>query len=529
MLFTSFDFIIFITLLFVMYYTVPKKYQWKLLLAFSYIFYFIAGPKFLFYILLTTGSTYVSGIKIGKLYEDQSLYLKANKELSREEKKAFKAKVKKRAWKWILGCLLLNFGILFFIKYINFTIANINWFIDRLNDRETLSFIDIALPLGISFYTFQTMGYIIDVYRGKYPPEKNFGKLALFVSFFPQLIQGPISRFDDLAKTLFRENSFNYNEFSFGLQRILWGYFKKLVIADRILVAVQTLIGDTAMYDGAYVFVLMVFYTVQLYCDFTGGIDITIGIAQILGIKVQENFIRPAFSKNIAEFWRRWHISLGTWFKEYLFYPLSIWKPMLNFSRFARSKFGDSIGKKLPVFLSAFVVWFITGAWHGASWNFIVWGLLNYIFLMGSEELKPFYSWFHSKFDVQGTLGFKLFQIARTNLLVSSIRLLDCYRDVPGTFKMVGSFFTKNNFNIFVDGSLLEIGLTSADYWVITGGLLLVLVVALIGRKGSVRELMAAKPVIVRRTAFYLLIMSILIFGAYGVGYESSQFIYNQF
>ncbi|HOB20919.1 MAG TPA: MBOAT family O-acyltransferase, partial [Candidatus Atribacteria bacterium] len=256
--------------------------------------------------------------------------------------------------------------------------------------------------MGISFYTFQTMGYIIDVYRGKHPAERNFFKLALFVSFFPQLIQGPISRFSDLAQTLYKEHSFDSRNISFGIQRILWGYFKKVVLADRILVAVNTLIKNPDTYQGAYVLIGMLFYAYQLYADFTGGIDITIGIAQVLGIEVKENFHRPYFSKNIVEYWRRWHITMGTWFRDYLFYPLSVSKPMLNISKHSRRLFGEALGKRIPVYLSTFIVWFATGIWHGASWNFIVWGLMNCVVILISQELKPFYDWFHSRFNVAG-------------------------------------------------------------------------------------------------------------------------------
>ncbi len=530
MLFTSYSFILFISLLFLLYYIIPKKLQWKLLLAASYVFYALAGPRYLIYILITTISTYIAAIEIGKLHKEQDDYLKERKkDLNREEKKAYKAAIKLRQWKWLLGILLLNFGILFVIKYLNFTIININWALGIFGRQGGLSFVTLALPLGISFYTFQTMGYIIDVYRGKYPPEKNIGKLALFVGFFPQLIQGPISRYDDLAKSLYKEHSLDFKNISFGIQRILWGYFKKLVIADRILIAVKALMGDTVSYHGAFVVVLMLFYTFQLYADFTGGIDITIGIAEVLGITVKENFMRPYFSKSIAEFWKRWHITLGTWFTDYLFYPISAWPPMLKFSKFARKRFGDNAGKKLPVYLASFAVWFTTGAWHGSSWNFIVWGLMNYVVLMASEELKPFYHWFHGRFKVEGKFYFRLFQIIRTTLLMSAIRLFDVYRDVPATFRMFGSIFTTFNWGELFTGKLLSLGLTGGDYTVLVVGFIMMLTVSLLQRKGSVRESLAAKPVLVRNALVYMLFVAIIIFGAYGVGFDSSQFIYNQF
>ena len=530
MLFTSYSFIIFISLLFIIYYLIPKKFQWILLLIASYIFYSFAGVNFLVYIIFTTISTYFVSIKIGNLYDEQSRYLNENKiELSKSEVRDYKSINKSARWKWLLSCLLLNFGVLAVVKYTNFTINNINSVLSAAGSQRQLGFLDIFLPLGISFYTFQTMGYIIDVYRGKYKPEKNPFKLALFVSFFPQLIQGPISRYDDLSQTLYEEHSLDSKNINYGLTRILWGYFKKLVIADRMLVGVNVIIQNPDVYKGGFVFVGMLFYAYQLYADFTGGIDITIGIAEVFGIRVKENFERPYFSKNIAEFWRRWHITMGTWFKDYIFYPISVYKPMLNFSKYARKTFGNSIGKKLPVYISTIIVWFTTGLWHGASWNFIVWGLMNCLVILISQELTPFYNWFHNKFDVKDRFSFRLFQVIRTILLMSSIRLFDLYRDVPMTFRMFGTMFTDFNIGELFNGSLLDIGLSMADYIVLSIGLVILTSVSLIQRSTSVRDKLYMKPALVRYSVYYILLIAVVVFGAYGVGYDASQFIYNQF
>ena len=322
MLFTSYEFIAFLILLFILYYAIPARHQWKLLLLASYVFYFVSGWKNGLFILLTTVSTYFLAKGIDKLHREQAAYLKEHKkEMSKEERKGYKAKIKSRQWRLLLMGLFLNFGILAVLKYTNFAIANVNGLLSFWGTEKRLPFLNLLLPLGISFYTFITMGYLIDVYRGKYPAETCLGRLALFVSFFPQLIQGPINRYDEMKETLYTEHLFDAREIAFGLERVLWGFFKKLVIADRILTGVTTIIKAPEVYDGIYVFVGMMFYALQLYADFTGGIDITVGVAQVLGIRVRENFIRPYFSKNIAEYWRRWHISLGAWFTEYIFYP----------------------------------------------------------------------------------------------------------------------------------------------------------------------------------------------------------------
>lgn len=530
MLFTSYEFIAFLLLLFVLYYVIPARYQWKLLLAASYVFYFASGWKNCVFILLTTASTWFLAVRIDRLHREQAAYIKEHKkELSREERKSYKEKIKSRQWRLLLTGLFLNFGVLAVLKYTNFVIANINFGLSLAGYQGQLSFLSLILPLGISFYTFITMGYLIDVYRGKYPAEANIGKLALFVSFFPQLIQGPINRFDKMKETLFLDHRFDIREVSFGLERILWGFFKKLVIADRILTGVTTIIGQPETYDGIYVFVGMMFYALQLYADFTGGIDITIGIAQVLGIKVQENFIRPFFSKNIAEYWRRWHISLGAWFTEYIFYPVSVCQPMLKFSRFCRKHFGDYVGKRMPVYVASLAVWFTTGIWHGASWNFVVWGLLNGLIIILSQECEPLYARFHASFHVAGKRWYSGFQVIRTLLLMSCLRMLDCYRDVPLTFRMFGDMLLHSRISQLFDGRLMTLGLTVSDYMVLGMGTVILLGVSLAGRRGSVRERLAAKPVPVRYAVVYGLFLCTVIIGAYGVGYDSSQFIYNQF
>lgn len=528
MLFTSYSFIAFIIVVFILYYVLPHKFQWPFLLIFSYIFYFIADPRYLIFILVTTISTYLISMKMDQINQKQSQYLVEHKgQLSREEKKKYKAALKHQKWMWLLACLILNIGILSVTKYTNFVIANIN---SIFSGTLNISTVNIIVPMGISFYTFQTMGYIIDVYRGKQEPQKNIFKLALFVSFFPQLVQGPISRYHDLAPTLFTQHKFNSDVVTSGIMRILWGYFKKVVIADRIITGVTTLIHDTDQYTGVYVFIAMMFYAFELYCDFTGGIDITIGIAETLGITVTENFNLPYFSKNIKEYWNRWHITMGTWFTDYIFYPISVCKPMLNLSKFSRKHFGEAIGKRVTVYLSAFVVWFTTGLWHGAAWNFIVWGLMNYVVIMISQELEPLYEKFHAGFKVKGKLPYEIFQVIRTVLLMSCLRMFDCYRDVPLTFKMVGSMFTDFNISSLSNGNLMNIGLTSADYLVLIVGFVIVFSVSLMKLKvGSVRGELLKKQPIFYYGIMALMFVVIIVFGAYGIGYDSSQFIYNQF
>ena len=528
MLFTSYEFIAFMAVVLLAYYLVPKKMQWPLLLVASYVFYWCASPWYLLFIGVTTVSTYGISRMLERVNATQKAYLAEHKaELDKEAKKAYKAKMKAKKWHLLLLCLIFNLGILSVTKYTNFVITNINAF---LSGTSKLDLVDMIVPLGISFYTFQSMGYIIDVYRDKQPAQKNFFKLALFVSFFPQLAQGPISRYGDLSKTLYEPHHYDRKTVSYGLMRILWGYFKKVVIADRLVTGVIALVGGQ-QYNGAYVVVAMLFYAFQLYCDFTGGIDITIGIAQTMGITLTENFNLPYFSKNIKEYWNRWHITMGSWFTDYIFYPISVCKPMLKLSKWSREHLGPAVGNRVTVYLSSFAVWLTTGIWHGAAWNFIVWGIMNWVVIMASQEMDPLYAKFHSRFKVKGKAPYEVFQILRTIFLMSAIRMFDCYRDVPLTFKKVGSIFTTFNWNVLFNGSLLKIGLSMADYWVLLAGLAIVFGVSLYkycsGK--SVRDGLYAK----HQTVFYalmgVLLVLILIFGAYGIGFDSSQFIYSQF
>ena len=528
MLFTSYGFIAFLFVLFLAYYLVPKRWQWGLLLTASYVFYWFAGWECFIFILATTLSAFFIALLMQRGAKREEEYLSLHKgEMDKESRKAYKAKEKKkRFWILIVG-LCLNFGILAVLKYTGFVVYNLNGILHSLGVGK-LSIPDLLLPMGISFYIFQTMGYLIDVYRGKTYAEKNPFRLALFVSFFPQLVQGPISRHSDLASELYAPHAFDFRGFTFGLQRILWGYFKKLVIADRVLVAMQTLLGSPEEYSGAYVFLLILVYSVQIYADFTGGIDITIGIAESLGIRLAENFNRPFSSKSTKEYWRRWHITMGSWFTDYVFYPLSVCRPMMKLSKWSRKRLGTKVGKRVPVYLATIVTWYLTGLWHGAGWNFIVWGLLNCLVILVSQELEPLYDRFRKAFPrLTSSVAYGKFMSVRTFLLMGLIRSLDCYRDVGTTFRLWGSMFTEWNLGDAL-GGFFKLGLDPSD-WIIVGvGCLLMATVSTLSAKRSVRERLYDRPVL-SGALVGLLLLTVLLFGAYGIGYDASQFIYNQF
>ena len=519
MQFTSVSFLLFAAAILLGNYLLPQKARWVWLLIGSMFFYLLAGVEYLAFMVLTVASTYIAGLLMDKNLTKQEQYLAENKQtLSRDEKKDYKAKVKGKNRIVMIICLVINFAALGLCKFL---------LAEPFRSMATgtpLSFLTLGLPLGISFYMFQSMGYVVDIYRATDKAEKNPLKLLLFASYFPQLMQGPISRHADLAPQLTAGKAFDGKEFSFGLQRLLWGFFKKMVIADRIAVAVIALKGHT----GVGFFLLTVFYAVQIYADFTGGIDMTIGLSQALGIKLEENFIRPFFSKNIAEYWRRWHITLSVWMKSYIFYPLSVSQPILKLSKKARTTMGN-FGKRLPVYVASIATWCVTGIWHGITPNFILWGLMNCFVIVVSEELAPLYEKFHNRFGLKEKKWYGGFEILRMFVLMNLIRIVDLFPNVADYFTRMGSLVTTFNFHILWDGTMLNLGLTALDYGILLFGIVLMFSISLFQeKKGSVRESLWDKPML-RYILVFVLFVIVLLMGSYGIGYNASNFIYNQF
>lgn len=528
---TSYSFLLFLFVCVVLYYLIPKKGQWVLLLVASYVFYFMNGIFYPLFLFASTVLTYTTALAISNKAQRDNEWFKAHKaELGREEKRAFRAasdKVKKcYMLLGLLACLLM-LGV---FKYSNFVIENVNQMLGLAGYSGRLHTWDLLLPMGLSFYTFQSIGYLLDVYMERGPVEKNFFKYMLFVSFFPQLIQGPISRYSDVADSMYAEHTWEWKQIKFGCERILWGFFKKLVVADTIAPVVRYLAGDTDYYTGVWVLVGIVVYAIQLYADFSGGIDITIGAAQLFGVHLPENFIRPYFSRSIAEFWRCWHITMGTWFRDYLFYPLSISDGMIRLTTKCQKRFGKAVAKRVSVYIVTMVTWFATGIWHGASWNFVVWGLLNGAVLLISRELEPLYRKFHGRFPrLVATKGYAVFQMLRTFLLMGCLQIFDYYSDVRTAIRMFFSMFTKFHISDLTLSGLLELDVTAAQYGIVGIGCVTMLAVSIVSIKGSVREQLEKKSFIVRYLVMLALFVAVVLFGSYGYGYDSSQFIYNQF
>ena len=530
MLYTSYEFIIFAAALVVLYYALPRRCrpvcQPVLLLAASVIFFTSYAWYNLPFIAFTVLVSWGGGLFVARVFSRGDAVIAAS-EMSREEKKAYRAKVRGRAKAVMAATVVTDLSVLAVLKYYNFALHNFNSIFSFAANESDL-FITLALPLGISFYTFMCVGYVVDVYRRKYAAVKNPLRVALFACYFPQLVQGPFSRYDETGDQLWSAHDFDGGRVSWAVLRIMWGYFKKMVLADRVVIALNVLIGAPETYRGAYVFAAIVLYSLRIYADFTGGIDITIGLSEALGIRLQENFIHPYFSKSIAEYWRRWHITLGEWFKEYIFYPLSIAAPVNKLAKKLKTRLGAGFAKRFPVYVATIVTWFVTGIWHGAAWNFIAWGMANCIVILISQECSPLYEKFHEKTGIGTDGAWGAFMMVRTYLLMGAIRMFDCYASVPKTFAAIGSIFTTWNPSVLADGSMLTLGLSAADYIVLAVGSAVIFIVSLLGEKRPIRERMEEKPVL--RTALTAaLVIVILLFGIYGIGYDASQFIYNQF
>jgi alginate O-acetyltransferase complex protein AlgI len=417
---TSVLFLAFICLALFFYYLAPKRLQWVVLLVASYIFYIYSAGKWTIFLFLTTVTTYYSGILLGKLKDQtEQVITKQDPPLSDEELLAITQQNKRHKKIILTSTLLINFGILALLKYPNFLLSNLRPLLDPLRINPSSQALSLILPIGISFYTFQAAGYVIDVYRGVVKPDKHFGKFALFLSFFPQIVQGPISRHNEIASQLSGPHEFNYTRAKFGIQLMLWGYFKKMVIADRIIVAVNTVFGKYEDQAGVILVIGALLYSFQVYCDFSGGIDIARGVAQIFGINLPENFKQPLFATSIADFWRRWHISLSFWMRDYIFYPLSISKNFYRMGKITRRLFGNYTGKRLPTMAAMLITFIVVGIWHGASWKFVAYGLYNAFFIIIGMYFGPLLSGFFVKHKVNTTNpGWRFIQIVLTFIIV---------------------------------------------------------------------------------------------------------------
>lgn len=531
MAFNTLTFIGFFVVVLTLYYIVPKKYQWVFLLMSSYFFYLYASVKFAAFIILTTVSSYFVAISIDKNHKEEKKVLAENKEIfSKEEKKEFKAKSKAKRKRMLVGLLFLNFGILVFLKYFNFFAENLNALIKPLTHGGEIPMLNLILPLGISFYTFQTMSYVIDVYWQKVEAERNIAKVALFVSFFPQILQGPIGRYKELGSQLYTPHKADAQNIKYGLQLMIWGYFKKLVIADRVGIVADHVFGGYDNMSGLVVAGGVFLYAIQDYTDFSGCIDIARGVAQCMGIKMAENFRRPYFSKTIPEFWRRWHMSLGAWMKDYVFYPFSLTKNMRNLSKAAKNRFGKHFGSALPIAIGNILVFFLVGVWHGANWNYIVWGLYYGILIAISGLIKPVFEFANNKLRINTkSKPWMLWQILRSFWLTC----VGCIIFRADGLTDAWNIFVKslNIFDLPVEyvKEFMMLGIKPQDVIIIPLMILILFIVDIMQEKMHVRSWLEQRNFVIRWAIYFVGFLLIVGLGMYGPGFDQSQFVYMQF
>ena len=488
--------------LLILYHLLPGRLRPVLLLVFSFLLYAQEGGYALLFLFGVILLCYLGGLWLSYLKQKEKAAL-AKGELSREEKQQLR-KLAKRQQRLALWTILLSaFGVLALTKF------------PLLPDGGSL-----VMPLGLSFFLFQALGYVIDVKMGKIAAERNLLSFALFVSFFPQLIQGPIGRYKDLTPTLLSGNRPTTEDTKTGLIRMVTGYIKKLVLADRLTAAVALLWADRS--SGAAVALGAVLYAFRLLWDFSGGIDIALGAARMLGIRMAENFRAPYLSRNLEEYWTRWHISMGSWFRDYIFYPVNMSPRILHLGRLSKGK--RNILSRISLYISLLLTWLATGLWHGNSWNYVLWGLTNGIILILREELRPLRERAVAHPGGQGREKLRnALSVLCTFILLCLIRLWDCY---PAPAETVAAFWRL--FTAFFAAPLPVLSFSITDIVLLSAGFAATLF-------GDIRiyrnkELQPAKwPEALFALAVIAGILLILVFGKYGIGYTATDFIYGQF
>ncbi|OPJ57706.1 MBOAT family O-acyltransferase [Clostridium oryzae] len=488
MAFISLEFLVFFPVVAITYFILPFSLRWIWLLISSYYFYMSWNPKYAGLIVLSTLITYLCGVLIGK---------SSNKKVKNV---------------WLIISLISNLGILFIFKYYNFFRLNSRRILSIFNVSLNIPVFDFLLPVGISFYTFQSLSYVMDVYRGDTKAEKNLGKYALFVSFFPQLTAGPIGKSKELLYQFNEKHYFDYDRVKNGLILMAWGAFQKVFIADRLAIVVNTVYDSPGNYKGFQIITATIFFTFQIYCDFSSYSDIAVGAAEVMGFRLTRNFRQPYFSKSVKEFWRRWHISLSTWFKDYLYIPL-----------------GGNRKGKLRTYLNTMIVFILSGLWHGAAMNFIIWGTLHGVYQVLSGLLKPAKLKLIKILNIRTEVfSYKLFQMLTTFTLVSFAWLFFRATTFSSAQILIRNMFYFNPW-IFSRSYLGLMGIDSKDFFMSILGIFIIISVNLMQVRRNLRVQLSRQNAVFRWAIYFSCILAILIFGIYGEGYDEQQFIYSQF
>ncbi len=533
----SLPFLLLMLIAYALYYLLPRRFQWCVLLGTSAVFFYsMGGLRACAVLAASILISWAGAFRMGRLAGRQKSELARTgadgAPLSREEKKAVKEAYRKKRQRTLVFSLIICFTVLFVPKFGAFTVRNLNAVAGALHIGHALAVPDILLPLGISFYTFQLTGYLIDVYKERTEAEGNLFRYALFASYFPQMIQGPISKHSQLAPQLFTPHEYDETAFREGLLRLLWGYFKKMVICANVSVLSNEIIGqfDAKGYAGFTVFTGVLLYGVQMYADFSGGIDIIMGISELFGIRLTENFRSPYMATTISDFWQRWHISLGHWMRDYLFYPIALSKPFSRMARRMKKRIGPYYGKIMPATIASFVIFLLVGLWHGASWRYVAFGLYQATFTSLDSVFERTAEKTRGVLRIDGaSFSWRLFQILRTAALVTVGRYFDCAASLRTALRMLKATFTTFNPTVFLDGSFLQMGLDPGTFRFTMLLIVFLIAVDVFNEKGLVfRELFAKQGIVFRWMVYLTAIFAVLVFGAWGPGYNAAAFIYQQ-
>lgn len=496
MLFNSLEFIVFFPVVVLVNFIIPPKIRYLWLLAASYYFYMCWNARYALLLLFSTAITYLSGLAMAKIQARQRPSAPLLKKLC------------------VAASFLLNLAVLVFFKYYGFLAANLTAALRVFDLQPRIPVFDVLLPVGISFFTFQALSYTMDVYRGDIPAEKNFFRYALFVSFFPQLVAGPIERSKNLLDQLAVPHPFRFENLREGFALMMQGYFLKMVVADRVAIFVDTAYGDPLTYGGFYLIVATVLFAFQVYCDFAGYSVIAKGAAQVLGIRLMENFDAPFFARSVPELWRRWHISLASWFKDYLYVPL-----------------GGNRKGRVRKYVNLMVVFLVSGLWHGAAWTYVMQGALNGAYQVLGDLLKPVRDALVKLLGLhRESFGHRLLQTVVTFALFDLSLVFFRAETLTKAKNILYSVTHVFNPWVLLDGSLFNCGLNEKNFRVMLFTILVLLLADLCKYKGIVlREKLLAQDLWFRWLVLIGGVLFVLIFGVWGTGYDQAGFIYFQF
>lgn len=531
MSYQSIQFLFFCAVIIVFYYIAGKingRLQKYIIFAANILFYAFSGVKYLAYILLIL----IISFSVGRILGMQNVRVDSYRTvLNNKADKKYIDKAKKQGKRYLVVALILMIGVLFVCKYLNFIIANINPVI-RLFHLPEIGLFKLIMPLGISFYTFMAVGYVLDVYWKRIPYEKNFIQYGAFLMYFPHIVEGPIERYAHFKEQYdgVKRIPFDTVNLAHGAELLIWGFFKKLVIAERISPFVASIYDKANDNTGLVIIFATFLYAIQIYADFSGCIDIAGGVSKMLGIELTENFRQPYFSRTIPEFWRRWHISLGNWFKDFIYFPVSTSRLVKNVRRNLKKKGYKKMAKIISACIPTIVVWLITGLWHGASWHFVFWGLYYAVLMVLGIILEDTFAGVNKKLHINTENRlWKLWQIIRTFCLCALGRIFFRAPSLKVSFDIFKKIFRGFQPGLVFTEKLFTFGIDKANFIVLGCAVLVLFIVDLLREHFRIRESLDKVFIVFRWLLIITCLFSVFIFGVYGPNFDASSFIYEQF